>query len=130
MCRLHEERIIAALNSPPASRRWLPDPIEDEDKLDMVNAGLLGITVVDEWLADLWSPILTDIVIHKDLAVRTGGQVGWAFRKDSPLLQAEVEDFVTNVVKKHGLVTGNVKAFARVLARSATRRLVAAPRPP
>jgi membrane-bound lytic murein transglycosylase MltF len=90
----------------------LPDPIEDEDKLDMINAGLLGISVVDEWLADLWSPILTDLVVHKDIAVRSGGQVGWAFRKGSPLLQAEIDDFVVNTVKKYGLVTGNVKSFA------------------
>jgi membrane-bound lytic murein transglycosylase MltF len=108
------ERFVAA-GKPPMTLTLLPDPIEDEDKLDMVNAGLLGITVVDEWLADLWSPILTNIVGHKDLAVRTGGQVGRAFRKDSPLLQAEVDDFMTNVVKKYGLVTGNVKAFATKL---------------
>jgi membrane-bound lytic murein transglycosylase MltF len=108
------ERFVAA-GKPPMTLTLLPDPIEDEDKLDMVNAGLLGITVVDEWLADLWSPILTNLVVHKDFAVRTGGQVGWAFRKDSPLLQAEVDDFMTNVVKKYGLVTGNVKAFATKL---------------
>jgi membrane-bound lytic murein transglycosylase MltF len=101
-----------AAGKPEMTITLLPDPIEDEDKLDMVNAGLLGISVVDEWLADLWAPILTDMVVHKDLALRSGGQVGWAFRKNSPLLQAEVDDFVTNVLKKHGLVTGNLKAFA------------------
>jgi len=103
---------FAAAGKPPMILTLLPDPIEDEDKLDMVNAGLLSTTVVDEWLADLWSPILTNLVIHKDITVRSGGQAGWAFRKNSPLLQAEVDDFVVNVVKKYGLVTGNLKSFA------------------
>ena len=40
----------------------------------MVNAGLLGMTVVDEWLADLWSPILTDMVVHKDIACAAAGR--------------------------------------------------------
>ncbi|HVR65127.1 MAG TPA: transporter substrate-binding domain-containing protein [Verrucomicrobiae bacterium] len=96
----------------------LPDAIEDEDKLDMVNAGLLGMTVVDEWLADLWSPILTDMVVHKDIAVRTGGQVGWAFRKNSPLLKAEIDEFVVQVVKKYGLITGNYKSFAAKIRKA------------
>lgn len=105
------EQFIAA-GKAPMILTLLPDPIEDEDKMDMVNAGLLGVTVVDEWLADLWSPILTDMVVHKDIVLRSGGQVGWAFRKESPLLKAEVDDFVVNVVKKYGLVTGNLKSFA------------------
>ncbi len=96
----------------------LPDAIEDEDKLDMVNAGLLGMTVIDEWLADLWSPILTDLVVHKDIAVRSGGQVGWAFRKDSHLLKAEIDEFVVQVVKKYGLITGNYKSFAAKIRKA------------
>jgi membrane-bound lytic murein transglycosylase MltF len=103
---------FTAASKTPMILTMLPDAIEDEDKLDMVNAGLLGITVVDEWLADLWSPILSDMIVHKDIAVRSGGQTGWAFRKNSPLLQAEIDDFVVNTVKKYGLVTGNVKSFA------------------
>jgi membrane-bound lytic murein transglycosylase MltF len=103
---------FAAAGKTPMILSLLPDAIEDEDKLDMVNAGLLGMTVVDEWLADLWSPILTDMIVHKDIVLRSGGQVGWAFRKDSPLLKAEIDDFVVNVVKKYGLATGNLKSFA------------------
>jgi membrane-bound lytic murein transglycosylase MltF len=109
---------FAAAGKAPMILTLLPDPIEDEDKLDMVNAGLLDVTVVDEWLADLWSPILTDMVVHKDIVLRSGGRVGWAFRKDSPMLKAEVDDFVINVVKKYGLVTGNVKSFAAKIRKA------------
>ena len=93
-------------------------PIEDEDKLDMINAGLLDISVVDEWLADVWSPLLPQVVAHKDLVLRSGGEVGWAFRKDSPKLQADVDDFITNVVRKYGLVTSNLKSFSAKLRKA------------
>jgi len=111
-----------AAGKPEVRLTLLPDPIEDEDELDMVNAGLLGIAVVDEWLFDLWSPILTNVVAHKDIAVRSGGQVGWAFRKDSPELRAEIDDFVTGVVKKHGLVTGSIKSFAARVRKARNAR--------
>ena len=111
-----------AAGKPEMALTLLPDPIEDEDKLDMINAGLLGISVVDEWLVDLWAPIIPNVVAHKDVAVRTGAEVAWAFRKGSPELQAEVDDFITNVVKKYGLVTGNFKAFAAKLRKTGNAR--------
>jgi membrane-bound lytic murein transglycosylase MltF len=107
-----------AAGKPPMTLTVLPDPIEDEDKLDMINAGLLEISVVDEWLADVWSPLLPKVVARKDLVLRSGGEVGWAFRKDSPKLQADVDDFITNVVRKYGLVTSNLKSFSAKLRKA------------
>src|SRR5262249_38046412 len=72
-----------ASGKPPMTLTLLPDPIEDEDKLDMINAGLLQISVIDEWLADVWAPILPQVVARKDLVLRSGGEVAWAFRKGS-----------------------------------------------
>jgi len=111
-----------AAGKPPMTLTQLPDAIEDEDKLDMINAGLLGISVIDEWLADVWSPILPKMVARKDLVLRTGGEVAWAFRKGSPKLQAEVDDFVTNVVRKYGLVTTNLKSFSAKLRKAQNAR--------
>jgi membrane-bound lytic murein transglycosylase MltF len=107
-----------AAGKPEMTLTLLPDPIEDEDKLDMINAGLLDISVVDEWLVDLWAPVVPNVAAHKDVAVRTGAEVAGAFRKGSPELQAEVDDFITNVVKKYGLVTGNFKSFAAKLRKT------------
>ena len=103
---------------PPMTLTPLPDPIEDEDKLDMLNAGLLGISVIDEWLADVWAPILPRVVARKDLVLRSGGQTAWAFRKGSPKLESVVDDFVTNVVRKYGVMTGNLKSFSAKLRKA------------
>jgi membrane-bound lytic murein transglycosylase MltF len=90
----------------------LPDPLEDEDKLDMVNAGLLGPVVVDEWVAKLWKPILPKIVLHEDIEVREKSEIGWAFRKNSPRIAAEVNEFNLKVAKKQGMTATMVRDFA------------------
>jgi membrane-bound lytic murein transglycosylase MltF len=82
-----------------------PD-LEDHDLLEMVNAGLLTFTVVDSHKAQFWERVFDHIVLHPDLAVREGGEIGWAFRKDSPKLREAVDAFV----RKHrkGTLVGNV----------------------
>jgi membrane-bound lytic murein transglycosylase MltF len=96
----------------------LPDALEDEDKLEMVNAGLLNIVVVDDWIAKIWGPVLPKITLHNDIKLREGAHVGWAMRQHSPQLQAAVNDFFVNHVKKQGgiayrvaMVTKRVKQF-------------------
>ncbi len=68
--------------------------LEDEDILEMVNAGLLPATIVDDHKARFWAQVLDDITVHAGLSVREEGDIGWAFRKDSPRLAQVVNDFV------------------------------------
>ncbi len=63
--------------------------LETEDLLQMVNAGLFGITVADRYIAQLWQPLYSDLKVHQGFYLHTGGKLGWALRKNSPqLLQA------------------------------------------
>ena len=81
--------------------------------LEMVNAGLLEIVVVDDWKAAMWAQILPDIKVREDLAVREGGYVGWAFRKNSPQLRQAIDDFYVNFVKKQGVAEYRLKQYMR-----------------
>lgn len=70
------------------------DPyLEDEDILEMVNADLVPITAVDEHLAEPWSKVFENLVLYSNLAVRTGGELGCAFRKNSPKLKNVINEF-------------------------------------
>ncbi len=71
-----------------------PDVFEDDDILEMVNAGIAPITVVDDYLAEFWSQVFTGITVHKDVAVRTGGSLAVAFRKDNPKLREAVNQWL------------------------------------
>ena len=75
-----------------------PDVLEDDDVLEMVNAGLAPITVVDDYLAEFWSQVFTNIKVHRDVAVRSGGNLAVAFRKENPRLRDEVNKWI----RKHG----------------------------
>ena len=70
------------------------ETFEDEDLLEMVNAGLIPMIVMDSHKAQFWEQIFDNITVHQDIAVRTGGEIAWAFRKNSPKLKAVINDFV------------------------------------
>jgi membrane-bound lytic murein transglycosylase MltF len=80
--------------------------LEAEDVLQMVNSGIVELTVVDHHIADLWSKVLTDLVLKKDLVINSGGKIAWAVRKENPELLASLNKFV----QKHGQGTllGNI----------------------
>lgn len=82
----------------------VPDALEDEDLMDMLGVGLIEAIVVDNWKAKAWSQVVPTITVHEDVAVRTGGRTGWAFRKNSPQLAAELDDFYRSWVKKQGVI--------------------------
>ena len=79
---------------PPVKIRIAPDNLEAEDILEMVNAGLVSATVVDDTRAKFWKQVFTKIELYPQAAVSTGGQMAWMIRKNSPLLKKELDDFL------------------------------------
>ncbi len=77
----------------PVVLKPAPEPLEDEDLLEMLNAGLVKFVVVDDYMAEFWKQMLPGITLHPDVAVRTGGEIAWALRKNSPQLKAELDAF-------------------------------------
>jgi membrane-bound lytic murein transglycosylase MltF len=90
---------LQAQNRPPVDVQFVPDSLEDDDVLEMVNAGLIPITVVDDYLAAFWKRIFTDLTVHDTVTVRTGGELAVAIRKNSPQLAAALNPFLA----KHGI---------------------------
>jgi len=72
----------------------MPEDLEDEDLLEMVNDGLISTTVVDEYKARLWSTQFTKLQLHPEIALNTNGTFAWAVRKNTPKLLAAINDFV------------------------------------
>ncbi|MGH7347869.1 MAG: transporter substrate-binding domain-containing protein, partial [Candidatus Rokuibacteriota bacterium] len=70
--------------------RPAPENLETEDILEMVGAGLVKVTIADSYIATFWKQIFPKITLHPDVAVRTGAEIGWMVRKDSPQLKAEL----------------------------------------
>ena len=85
--------------------RAAPEDLEDEDLLEMLNAGLFGIAVVDDYKLEMWSKIFPKIKSRPDLAVNTGGELAWAIRPNSPQLKAALDAFLKT--HRQGTTFGN-----------------------
>jgi membrane-bound lytic murein transglycosylase MltF len=79
-----------------------PDVLEDDDILEMVNAGLAPITIVDDYLADFWRQVFTNLTVRRDLTLRSGGRLAIAFRKDNPQLRQAVNAWLAQHGKGDG----------------------------
>lgn len=98
----HEESLLAlnktfaASGKAPVNIRQSPEDLEDDDLLEMVNAGLIPAIIVDDFLAKFWARVFPDITLHENVAVRTDGSLAVAVRKNSPKLTAGLNTFIGN----------------------------------
>ncbi len=130
LARLNEQ--LQARGKPAVVIHEAPDVLEDDDVLEMVNAGLAPITVVDDYLAEFWSQVFTDIKVHRDIALSSGGNLAVAFRKENPRLREEVNkwlrkhqkgDAFRNVIEQRYLKS--VKYVKNAAADAERRKLLA-----
>jgi membrane-bound lytic murein transglycosylase MltF len=97
---------------PPVILEPAPESLEDEDLIEMLNAGLIPFIVVDQHKATFWKQVFPKIKIHDNIVLRDHAQIAWAVRKDSPQLLALLNNFVKG--NKVGSTLGNT-LFLRYL---------------
>ncbi len=85
--------------------RPAPEDLEDEDLLEMLNAGLVRVVIAHAYLPNLWAKIYTNIRPNPDVVLDDSGQVAWAMRKESSQLMATINQFVKT--HKQGTLFGN-----------------------
>ncbi|NDV27850.1 transglycosylase SLT domain-containing protein [Desulfovibrio sp. JC010] len=83
-----------------------PEYEPTEEILQMVNAGIIELTIADDYLAKLWNEVLPNIRVLNNIAVREGGSIAWMVRKDNPELLNSLNSFVKTV--KKGTLLGNI----------------------
>ena len=86
--------------------------LEDEDLLEMMNARLIPMIVIDSHKGKFWSQIFKDLTLHPDIKLRTNGQIAWAIRKNSPKLKQTINGFMKT--HRKGTLVGNI-LFKRYL---------------
>ena len=79
---------------PPVIIRDAPPNLEEDDLLEMVSAGLIPAVVVDDYLARFWKKVFPNLVVHDGIALRTGGSLAIAVRKNNGKLLAAVNTFM------------------------------------
>ena len=84
----------------------VPEALHDKEILDMLNAGLIGITVLDEYKADFWGQVMKKLVVHKSVELHSNDAFAWMIRKNSPKLKKEINLFIAK--HKEGTRLGNI----------------------
>ena len=90
----------------PVIIRKADQNLQDEDILDMVNAGLVGVTVIDDLIAGFWAKVYDGIRVHNDLSLADDDKIGWAVQKGTPKFLSLINEFVKD--HKVGTSFGNV----------------------
>ena len=85
---------LKAAGKAPVRIRSAPEVLADEDLIEMVSAGLVPITLVDDYIAEFWQQVFPNVVLNKGAAVRTDVQTAMMVRKGSPQLLAELNAFL------------------------------------
>ena len=105
------ERLLAQ-GKAPVEVKAADEHIEDEGLLEMVQAGLIPAVVVDSHKAEFWAQIFENLDLREDIALRTGADIAWALRKNSPKLKKIVNEFLAE--NREGSLLGNL-LFTRYL---------------
>ena len=90
----------------PVKIEAVSELLEDDDLVEMVNAGLLPWAIVDDYKIGWWTGTFTKLVVRNDIVFRSGGLIAVAFRKDSPLLKNTVNEFIKQ--HREGTQEGNI----------------------
>jgi len=98
-------RRFATENKPAVIIKEAPETLEDEDLIEMVNAGLIPLTVSVDVVASFWTQVFPKITVHEGIPLRTGRNLAWAIRKGSPQLKAAADDFAARHAQ--GTAIGN-----------------------
>jgi len=80
--------------------------LEDEDLLEMMDAGIIPVIVIDSHKGTFWAQVFKNIVLHPGIKVNTGGEIAWAIRQNSPKLKKVINEFGKK--NKQGTLFGNM----------------------
>jgi membrane-bound lytic murein transglycosylase MltF len=92
---------FAAANKPSVKLKEAPEELEDEDLIEMLNAGLVPILVVDKHIADFWKKVFPKVTVHDSISIGSEGEIAWAIRKDSPQLKKFLDGVAAAITSGH-----------------------------
>jgi membrane-bound lytic murein transglycosylase MltF len=97
---------FAKAGKPPIKITPVDDEFDDEDVLEMTNAGLYPTIVTRDYLARPWAEVLPNITVHPDVTISTGGEIAWLIRDGCP----NFTDVVNATIEKNkqGTAFGNM----------------------
>ncbi|MGN2430942.1 transglycosylase SLT domain-containing protein [Pseudomonas syringae] len=73
---------------------WVDPSLAVEDVLEMVQAGIYPMTLVEQPIAERWAKVMPRLRIDRGLTLQSQGDVSWFVSDKAPLLRASADDFL------------------------------------
>jgi membrane-bound lytic murein transglycosylase MltF len=113
------QRLVDA-GKPPVKLVAASEELEDEDLLEMADAGMIPIIVCDVFMARFWKQSYPNLVFEPEVAVSASQPVAWMIRKNNPQLKAVLDRFLRTQMK-HGSFGSQLLARYRTGAHHVLR---------
>ena len=84
-----------------------------EDVLEMVQAGIFHLTIVEKPIAERWAKILPKLRFDKQVVINEPGDEYWFVRQDASMLRASIDRFL----KTYRTPSDQDVAFQRIYRR-------------
>ena len=91
LLRLNDQ--LKKIDRPPARIAVAAESQTDEDLLELVTAGKIPATLVDDYLYETWKSTFDKTSTKRDVAVSQDGEVAWVTRKESAKLLELINEF-------------------------------------
>lgn len=92
---LHEiNQKLALRKLPPIKVEWVDPTLAVEDVLEMVQAGIYHLTVVEQPIAERWARVMPKLRIDRKVQVTTPEAMRWYVRRDAVMLHASLDRFL------------------------------------
>ena len=85
---------LALRKRPPVKIEWVDSTLAVEDVLEMVQAGIYHLTVVERPIAQRWARVMPRLRLDTRLQLGQPQAMRWYVRRDATLLQATVDRFL------------------------------------
>ncbi|SDW54040.1 Membrane-bound lytic murein transglycosylase MltF [Pseudomonas syringae] len=78
----------------PVKIDWVDPSLAVEDVLEMVQAGIYPMTLVEQPIAERWAKVMPRLRIDRGLTLQTQGDISWFVSDKAPVLRASADDFL------------------------------------
>lgn len=86
---------LALRKLPPVNIEWVDPTLAVEDVLEMVQAGIYHLTLVEQPIAERWAKLMPKLRFDRKVLVSEPGAMRWYVRRDASMLRASIDRFLT-----------------------------------
>ena len=87
---------LALRKLPPVKVEWVDPSLAVEDVLEMVQAGIFHLTIVEKPIAERWATLMPKLRFDRQVLISEPAAMRWFVRRDAAMLHTSVDKFLAS----------------------------------